>query len=218
LLFQTVLLPSIGGHVQNIGMGVVRWATGTTSNGKKRKLTAKANGPPCFPNTLPFMETAFMNTSHETQFLSEIADPDAAIPESKLAYFEQRVLNGFYDYVLTQFEKECQEHGLTKARLARRVNRGADQINRLLASPGNWTIRTVARLLVGICAREARLESDNILGRKPQNMTTMDLLNREIDRTDYQGEAGKIILREDQSSTGKGTMTEGTVIEHLTLN
>lgn len=109
-----------------------------------------------------------MSVSLEKQILTAIQKQER-IPESVIAYLEQRALNEFHDYVLTLFKEERNRSSLTKAKLARRIGRGPEQINRLLANPSNWTIATVARLLAGIAAHEAKLTSDPICGRVPQN-------------------------------------------------
>lgn len=116
-----------------------------------------------------------MTMSPKPDFLSEISE-GIKIPEAKMAYFEQRALNGFYDYVMRRFAEEQKNSKLTKATLANRIGRGQDQVNRLLASPGNWTIGTLARLLVGIAGEEPILTSKKLAGRKPQNMTVEALL------------------------------------------
>lgn len=116
--------------------------------------------------------------SQKTPILSEVLSGDR-IPEYKLAYFEQRAVNSFYDFVIKRFEEEKINSRLTKAKLAYRIGRGQDQVNRWLASPGNWTIGTAARLLVGICAEEPVLGSRSLAGRVPQNTSTMSFLDDE---------------------------------------
>jgi len=117
-----------------------------------------------------------MTTSQTTQFLSEISGGNA-IPEAKLAYLEQRVLNSFYAFVVEKFLDEKKRSGLTQAGLARRINRGTDVVSRWLASPSNWQISTVARLLVGISGDEAILSSLPLAGRSPRNRSVIDLLD-----------------------------------------
>jgi len=121
------------------------------------------------------MVRKFNTMSRSAQLQSDLAG-DGPISEEGLAYLEQRALGQFYDYVLSKFEEEEAKSALSKAKLARRIRRGPDQINRLLASPGNWTIGTVARLLAGIAGEEPVLSSNPLFGQSPQNMTVMDLL------------------------------------------
>jgi transcriptional regulator with XRE-family HTH domain len=121
------------------------------------------------------MEGPFKIMSQKTHFLSEIESGEP-IPEANLAYLEQRALNHFYDYVIGRFLERSQANGLTKAKLAKRIGRGQDQVNRLLASPGNWTIGTVARLLAGIAGEEPILVSESLIGRPARNSTVLDSL------------------------------------------
>lgn len=98
---------------------------------------------------------------------------DEPIPSGTLAYYEQRALNNFYSFVLRKFLKSK----IRKADLARRIQVSAPQLNRYLASPGNWTIATVQRLLLGIADEEAFLSSESLHGRPPQNGSVLDLLD-----------------------------------------
>lgn len=107
-----------------------------------------------------------------TSFLDEI-EQGSPIPSGKLAYFEQRALNNFYSFVLERFLRS----GLRKADLARRIGLSQPQLTRYLASPGNWTIATVQRLLLGIGGEEVFLRSVPLSGRTPQNMSVLDLLD-----------------------------------------
>lgn len=109
-----------------------------------------------------------MNLSPKRPFLEEVRSGEL-IPANKLAYFEQRALNNFYDYVMTRFMAEKERSQLTKAKLAERIGRGPDQVNRWLASPNNWTIATVARLLLGIAGEEPVLSSESLLGKPRSN-------------------------------------------------
>ena len=53
------------------------------------------------------METTFVTTSQPTHFLFEIESGDVPIPPGKLAYFQERLRNNIYHFVLTKFlEKE----------------------------------------------------------------------------------------------------------------
>lgn len=107
-----------------------------------------------------------------TSFLSEI-ELGAPIPEEKLAYFEQRAMNNFYAFVLRKFIAS----GVKKSELSSRVSISPSQLTRYLASPSNWTIATVQRLLIGICGEEVFLSSEPLIGRPPQNHTMVDLLD-----------------------------------------
>ena len=111
-------------------------------------------------------------TMRSTSFLHEVESGEP-IPAGKMAYFEQRALNNFYAFVVGKFLKS----GLRKSDLARRINLSQPQLNRYLASPGNWTVATIQRLLVGIAGEEAFLDSTPFSGRTPKNLSMIDLLD-----------------------------------------
>lgn len=115
-------------------------------------------------------------TTLQAGSLPRILSNEEPIPEAVLSYVEQRAVNSFYNYVLEKYRLAKVEDNLSKADLARRINKGQDQVNRWLASPSNWTIGTVARLLVGIRNEEAKLNSLSFLGRAPSNQKAIDLL------------------------------------------
>ena len=71
------------------------------------------------------------------------------IPYGKLSYFRTRFRSQLHNLILSRFH---QQETLKKADLARRIHRSPAVINRLLASPGNWTLDTVSDLLIGLAA------------------------------------------------------------------
>ena len=109
-----------------------------------------------------------MNMSAKTDFLSEVANGEP-IPNQKLAYLEQRAVNTIYSYVTGKFQREHDSNGLTKADLARRIQKSPSQINRWLATPSNWTLGTLALLLLGISGEEPHISSIKYVDRTPQN-------------------------------------------------
>lgn len=91
------------------------------------------------------------------------------IPLEKRAYFHARVLNNFYQYILSKFLEEERAGRLTKAELARRIERKPEIITRLLGAPGNWGLETATDLLLGICGEELIPASDPLIGRARRN-------------------------------------------------
>ena len=85
-------------------------------------------------------------------FLSEILE-DRPIPVEKLSYFRERFRDHLYEFVVEEFMRREQE-GLTRAQLARRINKRPEQITRWLGSPGNWTLETASDLILAICKAE----------------------------------------------------------------
>lgn len=110
-----------------------------------------------------------MSTS-QMQFMNEIqAGHDGApIPEAKRVYFQERSRNRFFEFLLNKF-LEQQKRGLTKAKLARRIGKTPDAVNRWLAAPSNLTLDTVSDLLLGINAEELEMNASSLLNRVPVN-------------------------------------------------
>jgi hypothetical protein len=110
-----------------------------------------------------------MSTSQE-QFFSELAASHSGptIPEAKRVYFQTRLRNRLFNFILGRFVQE-QNNGLTKAKLARRIGKPPEMINRWLGSPSNLTIDTVSDLLLGICAEELAPQSETLLEQSQQN-------------------------------------------------
>ena len=109
-------------------------------------------------------------TTSQTQFLSEIAAGHSGqpIPEAKRAYFQARLRNRLFNFILGKFSEE-QKNGLTKAILARRIGKKPDVVNRWLGSPSNLTLDTLSDLLLGISTEEFTPASETLLNRKPRN-------------------------------------------------
>ena len=93
-----------------------------------------------------------------------------------LAYLSQRAKNSCYDFVMRKFLAS----GITKAELGRRIGKTPSQMNHLLATPANWTIKTMAELLAGIAKEEFIPGASPIAGRAPRNFTQADLLKQRI--------------------------------------
>jgi hypothetical protein len=101
-------------------------------------------------------------------FLSEVVS-GAPIPVNKRAYFQARLRNRLYDFVVTKFLERERNKELTRAELARRIGRKPESITRLLGAPGNWTLGTVSDLLLGINGEELEPASLSLLDRPSRN-------------------------------------------------
>lgn len=123
-----------------------------------------------------------MTTSPKTYSPLNPDFSDRDFLERELVYLEQRALNNAYDFVLRKFLEEEKEAGLTKAELAKRIKRDPAHVNRLLASPSNWTIGTIQRLLAGISGDELFLNTKPFANRTPQNLEVSDLLNEDEEK------------------------------------
>lgn len=109
-----------------------------------------------------------MISSLPTTFLSEVSAGDHAISQNTLAYLQERTKSRLYDYVLKKFLEE-EKNGLTRAALARRINRSPEVVTRLLGAPGNWTIETLSDLLAGISSEELAPASVSLIDRPRRN-------------------------------------------------
>ena len=118
-----------------------------------------------------------MTTTSQTQFLSEIVTGHNGppIPEAKRAYFQARLRNRLFNFILTKFGEQ-QKNGLTQAALARRIGKKPDVVNRRLGSPGNLTLDTLSDLLLGISAEEFNPGSSKLLNRSPRNYSHWEKL------------------------------------------
>lgn len=117
-----------------------------------------------------------MTSSQREQFWVEIEDLSSNIPIGKLEYMRERLRNDLYDFVFGKFLEEHEARGLTKADLARRLNRDPGQLNRLLGAPGNWTLGMVSDLLVGISGEALTPQSTKVPG-PPRNFAAHELLS-----------------------------------------
>ncbi len=121
-----------------------------------------------------------MILSQRTNFWSEIEDLDEQIPAGKLEYLRERFRNDLYDFVLRKFLEEMESRGLNQAQLATRINYNPSQLNRLLGAPGNWTLKTVSDLLIGISGEALVLQSAKVPGATRRNMGPADHLAAEF--------------------------------------
>src|SRR6516225_3221113 len=117
------------------------------------------NGKSCFRVTMPTLGATSMNISQGDTFFVELAAGHSGptIPEAKRVYFQTRSRNRLFDYILGRFFQQ-QEKGLTKAKLARRIGKPPEMINRWLGAPSNLTLDSISDLLLGICAEELVLQ------------------------------------------------------------
>jgi hypothetical protein len=121
-----------------------------------------------------------MPTLQEQDFFSELAAGHSGppIPESKRVYFQTRLRNRLFDYIVGRFVRE-QKRGLTKAALARRIGKPPEVINRWLGSPSNLETDSISDLLLGICAEELTPQSETLLNQPPRNSTPAPWIKEE---------------------------------------
>jgi hypothetical protein len=109
-------------------------------------------------------------TTFQTQLLNELAagHDGPPIPESKRIYFQERFRGRLFEFLVDRFIIE-QGNGLTKAKLARRIGKSPEVINRWLGAPSNLTADSISDLMLGICAEELEMDGSRLLNRVPIN-------------------------------------------------
>lgn len=65
----------------------------------------------------------------------------------QLAFYEGLAQNRAHSAVLRVLQPLLQAGGLSRAALAKKINRNPSQVTRWLGSPGNWTLQTLGILL-----------------------------------------------------------------------
>jgi hypothetical protein len=114
-------------------------------------------------------------TTFQRQLLKELSDgaDGESISKSKLVYLQERLRNRFFDFLLSKFE-EAREGGLNQAKLARRIRKSPEVINRWLSAPANLTLDSISDLFAGIAAEEPEFSSSSLLGRPKVNRFHLD--------------------------------------------
>jgi hypothetical protein len=114
-------------------------------------------------------------TIFQRQLLSELADgPDGdPISESKLVYLQERLRARFFDFLMDRFEN-ARDGGLNQAKLARRIRKSPEVINRWLGAPSNLTLDSISDLFAGIASEEPDFSSSSLLNRAPVNYSHLD--------------------------------------------
>jgi len=92
------------------------------------------------------------------------------IPDAKLTYFRHRLRGRFFDFIRERFERE-ESRGLTQAKLARRIGKSPEVVNRWLNSPSNLTLDSISDLMIGVAAEEPEFEGKSLLDRPESNYT-----------------------------------------------
>lgn len=115
-------------------------------------------------------------TTYPTSFLAEISDISTKIPEGKLAYFRERQRSRLYEFIIKRFLEKEKSHGLSKATLAKRINKRPEQITRWLSTPGNWTLDTISDLMLAICGCEIDFLENDLSVVRPRNITQLENL------------------------------------------
>lgn len=120
----------------------------------------------------------------QTSSLSKPAADERVEPWT-LAYFQARNRSRAHDLVLKEFEKS----GLTRAELARRLNKQPAVVTRLLGAPGNWGLDTLSDLLFAISGAEVKYDPQYPLDGAPRNYQRPDWLSVGVEKGTTASEA-----------------------------
>jgi len=85
----------------------------------------------------------------QTSFLSEVISGEP-IPLGQRAYFRERFKSNLYELIINLFLEKEDAGEITRAELARRIDKRPEQITRLLGASGNLRLSTVSDLLLGL--------------------------------------------------------------------
>ena len=109
-------------------------------------------------------------STFQKQLLNEIAagHDGPPIPKSKRVYFQERFRWRLFDFLMSKF-LAAKQRGLTKAKLARRIGKPPEVVNRWLAAPNNLTANSICDLLLGIAAEEMEMSGRSVLNRAAVN-------------------------------------------------
>ncbi len=88
----------------------------------------------------------------------------APIQVADLAYERERFRNIIHEMVLRNFVTSSKLTNLNRANLARRLQKRPEQITRWLSGPSNWTLDTVADLMVAM-----ELDPASLLNARPND-------------------------------------------------
>lgn len=102
-------------------------------------------------------------TSQTTSFLAEPSGEER-IPASTLGYVTEMAREEVFDMLAAA----CVEAGVPRNHIAKRLGKEPAQISRMLNSPGNFTIDTIAQTLFAINGNMFRLEPYSPL-REPKS-------------------------------------------------
>ena len=110
--------------------------------------------------------------------LESVKNPKAEIDKTTLSYFRARQKSRLYDFLIRKFWEKEKAGVLSRADLARRLNKDPAQISRWLAMPTNWTLDTVSDLALAVLDGEIEFESKQLNNMPKRNSTPMAVLTQ----------------------------------------
>ena len=140
-----------------------------------------------------------MTTSTKTPIQSEIEGAGPLSP-SALGYLCANTRQSYFSYIHQKLS-EAEDSGLRRKDIARRLNKSPGRLSHLLGAPGNWTLDTIAELLVAISREEFIPDSLPILRDRNHNCTNENILEHNLHNL------GKVSINTQQFSWVTTTST-----------
>lgn len=79
----------------------------------------------------------------------ELSGQGSPVPARNLVHYTESFIDIAYGYVVPKVERFIAERGMTRKDFAKHVGIQPARISRVLNAPDNWTLRTIAKLLIG---------------------------------------------------------------------
>lgn len=119
------------------------------------------------------------------------------------AYQQERLMSEMYEFIVGKFLEKEAAGELTRAELARRTSKTPAQITRWLSTPSNWTLSTIASLLLAISDEKLIPKSEPIARTWPQrNFKPIDLLDEGAAKIIHAGPMHGITTEASTASAG----------------
>lgn len=90
-------------------------------------------------------------TTYQTPKKSESSTVEA-IPEDEFAYYSRRLQNRVFGAMVNAFADEVRAGHISRAKLAKKINKSPEQITRWLSQPSNMKLDTISRIYCGLGA------------------------------------------------------------------
>jgi hypothetical protein len=154
-------------------------------------------------------------TTSQTPFLAELTAGRNGPPVSGplRAYFQHRLRLRVFNFILSKFI-EAQKDGLTKAYLARKIDKTPDLINRWLSTSSNLTLDTISDLLLGISGEELLPTATSPLEQTRHNYSHFDDLKLYIPTNNV----SEITSAETSINTAPWNNNPGGALENSVLS
>ncbi len=120
-----------------------------------------------------------MTISATTSLRSEI-EGDEPLSAGVLGYLCARNRDAHFDFIHRKLA-DAESRGVKRSEIASRIGKSPTRLSHLLGAPGNWTLDTIAELLVAICREEPVPASQLLLREKLTNRSATSTLEECLD-------------------------------------